>query len=225
METHYVGYFSALLLALVLVLYGVAGVGEDIYSENYYFGNLDNTSKGPVKLIDPAKCGDRFNKFASAELVRSQAYLELEYFFESYNVSLPGLKSYFLKHSERHREWSRSVMNYMNKRAIDIKLNMTELETDNRHKMIMKSVNFASGSLGFALTAEKEAYKELDDIHKCGKTNKDAVTQNFIEGNYLAPQVDRIKFLADTMTQMRTAGINGLGLFYFDNKLNAHLSQ
>lgn len=160
-------------------------------------------------------CTNEINTQIATELKASHIYLNWAYFFERYDVALPGFQNFYSKHSDEERAHAKMLMNYLNKRGGTI-----NISPESDYSMYeLKKGTCAEKSLTMALQLEKAVTESLKEVHRCGELNNDANLQDFIEANYLQEQIDGIKMFSDLITKLKRTGTTGLGLYLFDKDL------
>lgn len=75
-----------------------------------------------------------------------------------------------------------------------------------------------------ALEMEEEIYDKLINLHRIGEEFNDPNLCDFIEGTFLAEQVNAVKEVSDLVVNLRRVSDSGLGLFLFDKQLQGTLT-
>jgi len=148
------------------------------------------------------------NKQINLELYASYVYQSMSFYFDRDDVALKGFSGFFKKSSDEEREHAEKLMKFQNQRGGRIVLqNIQKPERD----------EWGSGldAMQAALALEKNVNQSLLDLHKLADSHGDAQMTDFLEGNYLAEQVEAIKELSDYVTNLKRVG-TGLGEYMFD---------
>eukprot|EP00898_Chlorokybus_atmophyticus_P000278 jgi/Chlat1/1250/Chrsp115S01661 len=164
----------------------------------------------------------RFNERAEAgineqinvEYNVSYVYHALYAYFDRDTVALPGLAKYFKANSEEEREHAESFIDYQNMRGGRVKLQsimLPEMEFDHPEK------GDALYAMELTLSLEKLVNEKLLNLHKVAEEVDDPQLQDFIEGKYLAEQVETIKKVSDYVAQLQRVG-KGHGVWHWDQR-------
>lgn len=76
-----------------------------------------------------------------------------------------------------------------------------------------------------ALEMEEEIYQKLINLHRVGEKYNDPNLCDYIEGTFLAEQVDAVKNVNDLVVNLRRVCDSGLGVYLFDKQLQGTLTQ
>jgi len=157
-----------------------------------------------------AECEAGVNKQINLELYASYVYQSMAMYFDRDDVALPGFSKYFKKNSDEEREHAEKFMKYQNQRGGRIVLqNIQKPERD--------EWGTALDAMQAALALEKNVNQSLLDLHALSDSHNDYQFSDFLEGNYLAEQVEAIKEMSDHVTQLKRVG-PGLGEYMYDKE-------
>merc|ERR1711879_22650 len=151
------------------------------------------------------------NKQITMELNASQVYLSMAAFFGRDDIALPGFQGFFQKSADEEREHAGKLIEYMNKRGGRVILGALDAPKG--------SWDSALAALEDALELEKSVNASLLALHKIAGDHDDAQMCDYLEGEFLAEQVEGEKELADMITNLRRCG-EGLGVYLFDKNLS-----
>ncbi|KAH9615150.1 hypothetical protein KSS87_006640, partial [Heliosperma pusillum] len=139
----------------------------------------------------------------SVEYSASYVYHSLFAYFDRDNVALKGFAKFFKESSEEERGHAEKLMKYQNMRGGRVKL----------FSILMPPSDFEHAEKGdalyameLALSLEKLVNEKLLNLHRVAEKNNDPQLQEFIEGEFLAEQVESIKKIAEYVTQLRMVG-------------------
>ncbi|XP_064604120.1 LOW QUALITY PROTEIN: soma ferritin-like [Liolophura sinensis] len=150
------------------------------------------------------------NKQINMELYASYVYQSMAFYFDRDDVALPGFYKFFKEYSDCKQETAQKLMKYQNKRGGRIVLQDVKKADRDEWGSAMEAMQAA-------LALEKNSNQIFLDLHKVAGKHGDAQMTDFIEGEYLAPSVEKIKTISDHLTNMRRVG-TGLGEYIFDKK-------
>ncbi|KAE8726768.1 Ferritin-2 [Hibiscus syriacus] len=151
----------------------------------------------------------------SVEYNVSYVYHAMFAYFDRDNVALKGLAKFFKESSLEEREHAEKLMEYQNKRGGKVKLQsilMPFSEFDHVEK------GDALYAMELALSLEKLTNEKLLNLHSVVERSHDVQLTDFIEGEYLAEQVESIKKISEYVAQLRRVG-KGHGVWHFDQML------
>jgi ferritin heavy chain len=152
------------------------------------------------------------NKQINLELTASYVYQSMAFYFERDDVALHGFAKYFKHNSEEEREHAEKLMKYQNLRGGRVVLrDISRPQKD----------EWGTGldALQSAMELEKQVLQSLYDLHATADTNNDVHLADYLEGEFIAEQVDAVKKLSDLITRCKRAG-PGLGEHLFDKELS-----
>lgn len=162
------------------------------------------------------ECEAGVNKQINLELYASYVYMSMAHYYDRDDVALKGFHSYYKKSSDEEREHAEKLMRYQNKRGGRIVFQDIQKPTRDEWGTGLES-------LQTALELEKNVNQSLLDLHGVASKHNDDNFCDFLEGEYLAEQVDSIKEIADMITNSKRAG-PGLGEYTFDRELAEKLA-
>ena len=158
------------------------------------------------------------NSHLKLELNASSAYMAMALYCLRDSVALEGLACFFKKQAIEEREHMMGLAEYVVKRGgcsivphVDSPIqvfNKTQAISGNNAKLLMET----------ALEMEKMINQALLDLHKAGE--QDPQFCDFLEGIYLAEQVESIKEMANYVSQLNRVG-DGLGAHLWDQEMLA----
>ncbi|XP_067946070.1 ferritin, heavy subunit-like [Watersipora subatra] len=154
------------------------------------------------------ECEAGVNKQINMELYASYVYLSLASHFNRDDIGLANFAAYFRKASDEERDHAQKLIQYQNLRG---------------GRVVFKDIkapeksDWGSGldAMKTALELEKNVNQSLLDLHKIADGHNDPQMCDFLEGNYLAEQVDAINELAKHIANLQRVG-SGLGEYQFD---------
>jgi len=160
-------------------------------------------------------CESALNDQINVEFNVSYVYHALWAYFDRDYVSLPGMAGFFKKSSHEEREHAELLMEYQNKRGGKVKL----------QSIMMPDMEFGGSPSGdalyameLALSLEKLVNEKLLNLHQVADNHSDPQMTDFLEGNFLAEQVDAIKQISGYVSELRRVG-KGHGVYHFDLQL------
>nr|ACY74442.1 ferritin [Carukia barnesi] len=154
------------------------------------------------------ECEAGVNKQINLELFASYVYMSMAYHFDRDDVDLKGFFKFFKKSSDEEREHAEMLMTFQNKRGGRIVLQDVKAPGQNTWKDGLEAMKAA-------LDLEKHVNQSLLDLHGIATKHEDAQMTDYLEGHFLAHQVDSIKELAGYVANLTRVG-PGLGEFQFD---------
>ncbi|XP_013105290.1 ferritin-2 heavy chain [Stomoxys calcitrans] len=179
----------------------------------YRFRNFCNCRRLFSVLVQDnfaKECEEILNKQINLELKAFYSYLAMAFHFDRSDAASPGAFKFFKNASEEERQHAILIMEYMNKRGGDLKLNAIQSP-----KLSFQSIKEAMLE---ALSMEKDVNTALLEAHAIADRNNDPNMCDFIETNFLQEQVDGIKQLADYVTQIEKSECD-LSSYLFDKYL------
>ncbi|XP_074264559.1 ferritin, chloroplastic-like [Silene latifolia] len=186
---------------------------EEVKNDNFIVPTSSKVSLARQNFVDD--CESAINEQINVEYSASYVYHSLFAYFDRDNVALKGFAKFFKESSEEEREHAEKLMKYQNMRGGRVKL----------FSILMPPSDFEHAEKGdalyameLALSLEKLVNEKLLNLHSVAEKNNDPQLQEFIEGEFLAEQVDSIKKIADYVTQLRMVG-KGHGVWHFDRML------
>lgn len=161
-------------------------------------------------------CEGALNEQINVEYNVSYIYHALFAYFDRDNVGLPGFAKYFKDASDEERVHAEMLMKYQNIRGGKVKLQSilmpTVMDFDNAEK------GEALYAMELALSLEKLTNQKLLNLHAVAQEANDGQMTDFIEGNFLAEQVEAIKKVSEYVSQLRRIG-KGHAIWHFDQML------
>lgn len=158
-------------------------------------------------------CETALNKQVNMELGASYSYMSMSVFCSKDGVALPGLAAYCAKMSLEERDHALMLQDYIIKRGGQV-----TYDTIAPHPKA-SAWKSALEIVEAMLELEKSVNVSLLDLNKLASLKEDAHLSDFIEGTFLSEQVDSIKELVDMLVQLQRAGVDGLGLYIWDQNL------
>jgi ferritin heavy chain len=155
------------------------------------------------------------NRQINIELHASYVYLAMSSFYDRDTVALPGLSKFFSAMSKEERDHACILIQYMAKRGGITKY--SSIPAPPAYTSETKTLELLNASLEM----EKAVNKSLLEMHAIADKYADVQMCDFIEQNFLDEQVESIKQLADLITQLETAGPEGLGLYLYDQRIGS----
>ncbi|KAL4291479.1 hypothetical protein GQ457_14G026300 [Hibiscus cannabinus] len=186
---------------------------EEVKKELDLVPSLPQVSLARQKYTD--ECEAAINEQINVEYNVSYVYHAMFAYFDRDNVALKGLAKFFKESSLEEREHAEKLMEYQNKRGGKVKLQsilMPFSEFDHAEK------GDALYAMELALSLEKLTNEKLLNLHSVAERNHDVQLTDFIEGEYLAEQVESIKKISEYVAQLRRVG-KGHGVWHFDQML------
>jgi len=150
------------------------------------------------------------NRQINMELYASYCYQSMSFYFSRDDVALPGFAKFFKKASDEEREHAEKFMEFQNKRGGRVVLQ--DIKKPDRDEW-----GCGLDAMQVALGLEKSVNQAIIDLHQVADSHKDAQMTDFLEGNFLAEQVDAIKEIGDHITQLKRVG-GGLGEYMYDKE-------
>lgn len=161
-------------------------------------------------------CEVALNDQINVEYNVSYIYHALFAYFDRDNVALPGFAKYFKDASDEERDHAEKLMKYQNIRGGKVNLHSILLPA------IMEFDDAQKGDALYAmeltLSLEKLTNQKLLNLHAVAQEANDGQMTDFIEGNFLAEQVEAIKKVAEYVSQLRRIG-KGHAIWHFDQML------
>jgi len=154
---------------------------------------------------------DQTNTQINVHLTAAYVYQSLSAYFDRDDVALPGFRDYFNSYVEFQRGQAKKLIDYQNKRGGKV-----ILQAIAQPPLEWKS---PLSALEHALNLEKKHNESLLAYHNVVGENGDAALSDLIEEEFLEPQVEKLKNLADNITNLKRVG-EGLGVFVFDKNLS-----
>ncbi|KAJ9548840.1 hypothetical protein OSB04_021383 [Centaurea solstitialis] len=148
-------------------------------------------------------CEAAINEQINVEYNVSYVYHAMYAYFDRDNVALKGLAKFFKESSDEERDHAEKLMEYQNARGGRVKL----------HSIVNPPSEYEHAEKGdalyameLALSLEKLTNEKLLCLHAVADTNNDPQMTDFIEGEFLAEQVEAIKKIAEYVSQLRRVG-------------------
>ncbi|CAN0909808.1 Ferritin-3, chloroplastic [Linum grandiflorum] len=186
---------------------------EEVKKELDLVPTASNASLARQKFVD--ECEAAINEQINVEYNVSYVYHAMHAYFDRDNVALKGLAKFFKESSAEEREHAEKLMEYQNKRGGKVKLQSIvspPSEFDHAQK------GDALYAMELALSLEKLTNEKLLNLHSVADKNNDVQLTDFVEGEFLAEQVDAIKKISEYVAQLRRVG-KGHGVWHFDQTL------
>lgn len=185
----------------------------EVQSELVQVSNNSTQSFARQRFADA--CEAALNEQINVEYNVSYIYHALFAYFDRDNVGLPGFAKYFNNASNEERDHAEMLMKYQNVRGGKVKFQsilMPVMEFDHPEK------GDALYAMELALSLEKLTNEKLLNLHRVAQQCNDAQMTDYIEGNFLAEQVQAIKQVSEYVAQLRRIG-KGHGIWHFDQVL------
>ncbi|KAI9118097.1 hypothetical protein K1719_010429 [Acacia pycnantha] len=161
------------------------------------------------------QCEAALNEQINVEYSISYVYHAMHAYFDRDNIALKGLAKFFKDSSEEERQHAEKLMEYQNIRGGRVKLQSLLMPlSDYGHTEKGDALN----AMELALSLEKLNNEKLLNLHKLASKNNDTQFTDFIEGEFLADQVESIKKISEYVAQLRRVG-KGHGVWHFDQML------
>jgi len=161
-------------------------------------------------------CEGALNEQINVEYNVSYIYHVLFAYFDRDNVALPGFAKFFKDSSDDERDDAEKLMKYQNIRGGKVKLQSILMPA------LMEFENAQKGDALYAmeltLSLEKLTNQKLLNLHAVAQEANDGQMTDFIEGNFLTPQVETIKKVSEYVSQLRRIG-KGHAVWHFDQML------
>jgi len=157
-----------------------------------------------------AECEAGINRQINMELYASYCYQSMAFYFDRDDVALPGFSKFFKKSSDEEREHAEKLMKYQNQRGGRIVLQDIKKPDHDEWGTGLEAMQVTLG-------LEKSVNQALLDLHAVASNKNDAQMTDFLEGNYLAEQVEAIKQIGEYVTMLKRVG-PGLGEYTFDKE-------
>ncbi|XP_039010786.1 ferritin-3, chloroplastic-like [Hibiscus syriacus] len=186
---------------------------EEVKKELDLVPSLPQVSLARQKYTD--ECEAAINEQINMEYNVSYVYHAMFAYLDRDNVALKGLAKFFKESSLEEREHAEKLMEYQNKRGGKVKLQsilMPFSEFDHVEK------GDALYAMELALSLEKLTNEKLLNLHSVAERNHDVQLTDFVEGKFLAEQVEAIKKISEYVAQLRRVG-KGHGVWHFDQML------
>jgi len=210
----------------------VRAEAANVESETAITGMMfDDTRFSDIEAVPPTQeeslarqhyhpsCEAALNDQINIEYNVSYIYHSLFAYFDQDNVALPGLAQYFKDGSIEEREHAEMMMEYQNLRGGKVKL----------QSIIMPDMDLGHTEQGdalyameLALSLERLNNEKLLALHKVAEECDDPQMTDYVEGTFLADQVDAIKQVSEYVSQLRRVG-PGHGTYQWDRDLLAGL--
>ncbi|MBA0629847.1 hypothetical protein Godav_024343 [Gossypium davidsonii] len=174
---------------------------EEVKKELNLVPTVPQMSLARQKFAD--ECEAAINEQINVEYNVSYVYHAMYAYFDRDNVALKGLAKFFKESSLEEREHAEKLMEYQNKRGGQVKLQsilMPLSEFDHAEK------GDALYAMELALSLEKLTNEKLLNLHNVAERNHDSQLTDFIEGEFLAEQVESIKKISEYVAQLRRVG-------------------
>ena len=166
------------------------------------------------------ECEDFVNNQIALEYWASLQYHAISSYFNHQSVGMENISKFFNKCSLEEREHADKFVDYQNKRGGTVLIG----EVKNINNTFYNSESNKSNVLQafeLALDMEQKIYENLLELHKLGETHDDPALTDFIEGEYLKEQIDAANELSIFISQLKTIGNNGPGLWLFNKEFES----
>lgn len=162
-------------------------------------------------------CENALNKQITMELYAFHYYKLLSSYFLQSNIGLENIGKYFKKSSDEENEHADKMIEYQLKRGgkynfegvVNISLDLDNLRMSNMH---------VKRAFELALELEKTVNNSLLELHSLADNSKDPAFCDFLEGNFLAEQVDANYELGKIISKLELIGNDKTGLYLFDHE-------
>ncbi|KAK2414759.1 ferritin-3, chloroplastic [Trifolium repens] len=161
------------------------------------------------------ECESVINEQINVEYNVSYVYHSMFAYFDRDNVALKGFAKFFKESSEEEREHAEKLMKYQNIRGGRVVLHPIK-NVPSEFEHVEKGD--ALHAMELALSLEKLTNEKLLNVHSVADRNNDPEMTHFIEGEFLAEQVESIKKISEYVSQLRRVG-KGHGVWHFDQRL------
>ncbi|XP_050411236.1 soma ferritin [Patella vulgata] len=156
------------------------------------------------------ECEAGLNRQINLELYASYVYQSMALHFDRDDIALPGFHRFFKKQSDEEREHAEILMKYQNTRGGRIVLH--DIKKPERDEW-----GVGLDAMQISLDLEKKVNQSLLDLHKIAQNNGDVSMGDFLEGTFLAEQVESIKQISDYVSSLKRVA-PGLGEYMFDKE-------
>ncbi|MBA0776097.1 hypothetical protein Gotri_011151 [Gossypium trilobum] len=168
-------------------------------------------------------CEASINEQINVEYNVSYVYHAMFAYFDRDNVALKGLAKFFKESSLEEREHAEKFMEYQNKRGGKVKLQsivmpLSEFDHEEKGDALYGKLILPKLAMELALSLEKLTSEKLFNLRNVAVRNHDVQLTDFIEGEFLAEQVEAIKKISEYVAQLRRVG-KGHGVWHFDQML------
>jgi ferritin heavy chain len=173
------------------------------------------SSTSQVRVVFTEQSQDGLNRQINNELYGFYVYQAMASWCARDDVALLGLREYCLNSASEELSDARGLIDYMSKKGGLVKYFAisapfaTGLPTYNTPLELMNHM----------LELEKKNYQSLLVLHQCATSSQDFEMEDFLESNYLKPQVKSIKNIADLLTNLKRVGVEGAGVFLWDREI------
>lgn len=161
-------------------------------------------------------CEKALNIQINKEYQASLNYHHLSSYFGRDDIGLDKLSDFYNKSSKEEREHADILMKYQNKRGGIVQLTgilKPEINLDLNRDVIH--------SLEVALKLEKDINESLINLHGIADREGDAQFADFLEGTFLAEQVEAISEISKMISQLERFASDKHGVWDFVNKMEA----
>ena len=178
-------------------------------------GGLSLPAESLARQVFDTRCEQAVNEQINVEYNVSYAYHALYAYFSRDNVALPGLAAYFKAASVEEREHAEKLMDYQALRGGKVVLQSIMLpQLDFNHP----EKGDALYAMELTLALEKLTNEKLLQLHAVADECGDASMCDFVEGEFLAEQVEAVNEVSRKVAQLRRVGL-GHGVWAWDREL------
>ena len=163
------------------------------------------------------ECEDFVNNQIALEYWASLQYHAISSYFKHQSVGMENISKFFNKSSLEEREHADKFVDYQNKRGGTVIISEVKNINNNFYNPESDKSNVLQ-AFELALEMEQKVYENLLKLHKLGETHDDPALSDFIEGEYLKEQIDAANELSIFISQLKTIGNNGPGLWLFNKE-------
>ena len=140
------------------------------------------------------------------------AYLSLSYYFDRQDVAQHGFHTFFKKRSQDELEDVHKLMDYQKLRGGAVAFEIIAKPAKDSWSSCLEAVESA-------LTTEINSNLHLIKLHDSCSAKKDVHMCDWLQTNFLQPQVEAIKKLSDHVNNLKRVGRN-LGEFEYDKTIS-----
>ena len=157
------------------------------------------------------KCEAALNAQVNMELHAHYVYTTMAAYYDRDDVSLDGFRDFFAAAAAEEREHAQALMDYQNKRGG--RNSFSDISACRKSEWATPIEAFED-----ALQLEKTVNESLLKLHKLAEEENDPQFCDYLEGEFLAEQVEAEKMLAGYLANLKMVG-PGLGWWEFQGEL------
>ena len=159
------------------------------------------------------KSESMINDQINLELTAQHTYTALSAYFASDQHNWPGLAKFMKESANEEREHAEIFINYQNTRGGTVKIGtISPLDFD----FTNTSESILTQALGFVLQMEQKVYESILAI---SEQSTDPALSDFLD-DFLKEQLEAQYQLGCQLSQLKTIGMDGYGLWHFDKNLS-----